>query len=266
MSRAVSNQQAGAVTSIKELKAYIQRIERAGASSGAPVLPLGMAAIDSVLPEGGLALGALHEARGEPGPLMGFIALLMGKLAARGRPVLWLDDTDDLYLPGLQPYGLDTGNLVIARAITGDKALLWALNEAVATSALGAVAAPLSRPDFTSLRRLSLAAREQGVTLFLMRREGELGASPALTRWHVKAAPSRQTGLPGIGEMSWSLTLEKCRGGPEGLGFSVTHGENGWQAALSTLHGLAERDRKQSKNTPRPAIEGPTNTPQALTG
>jgi len=215
---------------LKELKAYIHRIERNGNDSGASILPLGLQAVDGVLPEGGLPLGALHDVRGDAGPLMGFMAFLMGRVAAKGRPVLWLDPSDDLYLPGLQPYGLDTGNLVIPRAIAGDKALLWALNEAVATPALGAVAAPLHKPDFTALRRLSLAAREQGVTVFLARQRGDIGASPALTRWHVAAAPGRRSGLPGMGDMAWSLTLEKCRNGPEGLSFTVVRSESGWQA------------------------------------
>jgi protein ImuA len=226
----VSLHNAKPLNSLMELKAYIHRIERAGSDSDAPTLPLGLAAVDGVLPEGGLPLGALHDIRGDMGPLMGFMAFLLGRVAARGRPVLWMDPADDLYLPGLQPYGLHNGNLVIARAIAGDKALLWALNEAVATPALGAVAAPLSKPDFTSLRRLSLAAREQGVTLLLMRQAGAMGASPALTRWHVAAAPSRQGGLPGVGETAWRLTLEKCRNGPEGLAFTIVHGPHGWRA------------------------------------
>jgi protein ImuA len=218
------------LNSLTELKAYIHRIERAGGDSGAAVLPLGLEAVDGALPEGGLPLGALHDIRGDMGPLTGFMAFLLGRVAARGRPVLWMDPADDLYLPGLQPYGLHSGNLVIARAIVGDRALLWALNEAVATPALGAVAAPLSKPDFTSLRRLSLAAREQGVTLLLMRQPGTAGASPALTRWQVAAAPRRQGGLPGVGETAWRLTLEKCRNGPEGLTFTVIHGAGGWRA------------------------------------
>ena len=233
--------------SLQELKARIRRLEGSVREAGGGVLPLGLTEIDILLPEGGLPLGTLHDMRGDPGPLAGFTAFLLGLVAKHGRPVLWIDATGNLYLPGLLPYGLDAGNLIVASGIAGDKATLWALEEALATSALGAVAACLERPDFTAMRRLSLAAREKGVTAFLMRRMGEVGASPAVTRWHVGAAPSRRNGLPGIGVMAWMLTLEKCRNGPQGLTFQIAKGEAGWKAEL---------DRPDMDETLVPALAG----------
>jgi hypothetical protein len=48
---------------LKELRERIQRLE-GGAARPRTVLPFGIKAIDQHLPEGGLALGALHEVAG----------------------------------------------------------------------------------------------------------------------------------------------------------------------------------------------------------
>lgn len=217
---------------IRDLKARIRRLEGIGRAGGG-VLPLGLEAVDRVLPDGGLALGAVHEMRGAPGPVAGFAAFLLGLVAARGQPVLWLDGTGDLYFPGLQPYGLGSDDVILASGIRGDGDVLWALEEALSTPALGAVAGFVDNPDFTALRRLQLAARDHGVTAFLMRKEGPLSASAAVTRWHVAAQPSMAGDLPGIGAPGWILTLEKCRGGPEETAFRLWRGEDGWTADAS---------------------------------
>jgi protein ImuA len=216
--------------SIEALRRQIRRLEGIGRAGGGDVLPLGISAIDTALPEGGLAAGALHDMQGEAGPLLGLTALLLGRAAESGRPVLWIDAHDDLYLPGLQPYGLNAGNLLFASGIAGDRATLWALEEALSASGLAAVAAVLERPSFTALRRMSLIAREHGTTAFLMRAEGPLGASPSVSRWHVAAAPSPAGGVPGVGATAWRLTLAKHRYGIEHLSFLVTDGKEGWRA------------------------------------
>src|SRR5271157_6351989 len=76
---------------ILALRERIRRIERPAATTHG-VLPFGVAAIDRVLPGGGLALGALHEILGvggdeEDGALAAaFTAGILGRLAARTSP------------------------------------------------------------------------------------------------------------------------------------------------------------------------------------
>src|ERR1700732_5532484 len=75
-------------TLLPELRERVRRIERSPAMAHG-VLPFGVAAIDRVLPGGGLARGALHEILGaggdeEDGALAAaFAAGIVGRLAAQ---------------------------------------------------------------------------------------------------------------------------------------------------------------------------------------
>src|SRR5882724_1499146 len=76
---------------LPELREHIRRIERPTAATHG-VLPFGVAAIDRVLPSGGLARGALHEILGasgdeEDGALAAaFAAGIVGRLGAGPHP------------------------------------------------------------------------------------------------------------------------------------------------------------------------------------
>src|SRR5438045_6212232 len=111
------------------LRERIRHIEQP-ASHG--VLPLGVAAIDRVLPDGGLALGAVHEILGIDGDeedgaaACGFIAGLLARL--RMGSVLWCLKRPDLYGPGLLAHGLDPARLVIV-TVPRDEDILWAIEE-----------------------------------------------------------------------------------------------------------------------------------------
>src|SRR5215469_1505344 len=96
---------------LPELRERIRRIERPTAAAHG-VLPFGVAAIDRVLPGGGLARGVLHEILGmggdeEDGALAAaFAAGILGRLIAQGNLaedgiVLWCLFRSDLYGPSL---------------------------------------------------------------------------------------------------------------------------------------------------------------------
>jgi hypothetical protein len=73
------------------------------------VLPFGVEAIDQHLPEGGLALGALHEVAGcGNGAIDGAAAgLFTAGIAARTRrQVLWCVARQDLFAPAIAQAGL----------------------------------------------------------------------------------------------------------------------------------------------------------------
>ena len=212
---------------LPELREHIRRIERPTAATHG-VLPFGIAAIDRVLPGGGLALGALHEILGaggdeEDGALAAaFVAGILGRLIAIGNGmVLWCLPRPDLYGPGLASHGLDPGHLVLIRA-PRDAEILWAMEEGLRAPSLAAVVGEVGTLPAVASRRLQLAAERSGVTAFLLRRWRDGGRAArerdlpnaAVTRWRVAALQSRPPrGEPGVGRPHWRVELLRCRGG-----------------------------------------------------
>ncbi|HEV2300443.1 MAG TPA: damage-inducible protein [Stellaceae bacterium] len=225
-------------TLLPSLRERVRQIER-GAAARHGIAPLGLAAIDRALPDGGLARGAVHEILGvggdeEDGALAAaFAAYLLGRFAAQDGPgggvALWCLARPDLYGPGLAAQGfnlgLDPARLVLVRA-PRDELLLWAIEEGLRAPGVAAVAGEVGRLDMVGSRRLQLAAEHSGVTLLLLRRwrNGEAAArergrpSAAATRWRVASLPSLPVaGEPGIGHPRWRVELLRCRGGRPGI-------------------------------------------------
>jgi protein ImuA len=157
------------------LRERVRRIERPAATVHG-VLPFGVAAIDRVLPGGGLARGALHEILGmggdeEDGALAAaFVAGILGRLIATGDGmVLWCLPRLDLYGPGLAAHGLDPEHLVLVRA-PRDAEILWAMEEGLRAPGIAAVVGEVGALPAVASRRLQLAAERSGITALLLRR------------------------------------------------------------------------------------------------
>jgi protein ImuA len=156
---------------LESLRAAVARIERGvAAARGDGVLPLGVAAIDAVLEEGGLRTGALHEVAGPAAD--GFAAALAGRLAARdGGTVLWCtagQGRGALHPPGLAMLGLAPAWLLLVRCRNRVE-LLAAAEEGLRSAGLAAVVMEAARPPgMTAARRLQLAAETGGVTGILL--------------------------------------------------------------------------------------------------
>jgi protein ImuA len=212
---------------LSELRERIRRIEQPTAAVHG-VLPFGIAAIDRMLPGGGLARGALHEILGmggdeEDGALAAaFAAGILGRLARTGNgTVLWCLPRQDLYGPGLAAHGLDPARLVLVRA-SRDTEILWAMEEGLRASGIAAVVGEVGTLAAVASRRLQLAAERSGITAFLLRRWRDGGQAArecalpnaAVTRWRIAALPSQPLpGEPGIGRPRWRVELLRCRGG-----------------------------------------------------
>jgi protein ImuA len=238
---------------LPELRERIRRIERPTAAIHG-VLPFGIAAIDRVLPGGGLARGALHEILGaggdeEDGVLAAaFTAGILGRLGphstpgmpaqAGGRPgapppagegrgggmVLWCLPHQDLYGPGLAAHGLDPARIVLVRA-PRDAEILWAMEEGLRAPGIAAVVGEVGTLATVASRRLQLAAERSGIAAFLLRRWRNGGQAArernlpnaAVTRWRIAALPSSPPwGEPGVGRPRWRVELLRCRGGEPG--------------------------------------------------
>jgi protein ImuA len=213
-----------ASTPIGQIEALRERIRclEGGTRHRRTVLPFGVKAIDERLPEGGLALGALHEvAGGGNGAIDGAAAALFAAgIAARTRGrVLWCVTRQDLFAPALAAAGLAPEQVIYVEA--GDeKAVLTCFEEALHHSKLGAVVAEISHLSMIASRRLQLAAEGSGViglALRRWRRQADAAEfrqpTAATTRWRVSALPSTPLQVPGVGRARWRLELVRCRGG-----------------------------------------------------
>jgi protein ImuA len=212
-------------TLLPELRERVRRIERSRLAIRG-VLPFGVAAIDRVLPDSGLARGALHEILGaggdeEDGALAAaFAAGILGRLAGDGT-VLWCLPRPDLYGHGLAAHGLDPAHIVLIRA-PRDGEILWAMEEGLRTPGIAAVVGEVGTLAAVASRRLQLAAERSGITAFLLRRWRDSGQAArernlpnaAVTRWRIAALPSQPLrGAPGVGRPRWRVELLRCRGG-----------------------------------------------------
>jgi protein ImuA len=206
------------------LRGRIQALERPCARTER-VHPFGIAALDAHLPEGGLALGALHEIAGGGADAVPaaaatlFVAGMLARLAG-GRPVVWCAATQDLFPPGLACAGLDPARL-LHTAAQDEKTVLLVMEEALRHPGLAAVVGELTKLPMVASRRLALAAEKSGVMAIALRRrrEGrpaEEGLSAAATRWCVTPLPATALPVPGgeaLGRARWQVALTRCRGG-----------------------------------------------------
>lgn len=222
---------------IAALRATLSRQERGDLTED--VLSLGVEAIDSLLPGGGLPMGALHEVRtpvGDPAAAMGFVLALAARrqaldrgLGRRPAALLWCQsksaerELGRLYGPGLAQMGLETSRLVLVRPVTV-KEVLWSMEEGLRSGAVPIVVGVGLEADAVASRRLQLAAASTGALAFLLPPpRPSPPPSPAFTRWQVRAAsPAERAVLPREKMRKlpgWHASLLRCRNAapvPEG--------------------------------------------------
>lgn len=164
------------------------------------------------------------------------------------------------YAPGLDGMGFDPAIVTFIQANSVIE-LLWALEEALACRAVGAVVADLAGPhremDFTVSRRLALRAASAGVSVFLVCVSKGREASAARYRWRV--APAFSGAVPfdarAPGPPRWRVVLEKGQLGerrPTGL-------EGETQIVDWTKNGLVLADitKDRRRAAPGPALPRP---------
>src|SRR5713101_7222919 len=221
------------------------------------VLPFGIKAIDERLPEGGLALGALHEvAGGGNGAIDGAAAALFtAGIAARTRgEVLWCVTRQDLFAPAIAQAGLLPDRVIYLEA--GDEpSVLACFEEGLRHRGLGAVVAEVARLSMTASRRLQLAAEGSGaigIAIRRWRRQTEAAdfgqPTAAVTRWRVSALPSTRLPAPGVGRARWQLELIRCRAG-ESADFEVEACDAKGRLALPSnlVHGSGAKEIGQRR-------------------
>ena len=215
----------------------LRRLMPVTAGSKTLPYPFGIAALDSHLPEGGLARGALHEivpeTQGALAAALGFGAAILAGLfspavSAKGKarnrlsnpfvwvmPAFWLRRHGRLSGHGLRALGLDPSRQILVETAR-HRDTLWAMEEALRSAAPAAVAGFIERLDLKSSQRLHLAALDAGLPLLLLRPAPNLESSAAATRWRVGAAEAARDRFGLVARPRWHLHLERCRNGRPG--------------------------------------------------
>lgn len=192
--------------SLQQLRSQLSRMGGQGRRAGLSVLPVGIPEIDSRLPGCGLAHGGIHDLTGDLPAITGFLAALLGRQKTI-RHLLWVTPQADLFALGLSQFGLDHRRLILACTQRNDDRL-WAVEEALRESSIGAAIAEVDDADLTETKRLQLAAEASGSIGFLVRRKRQTSA--ALTRWLIEPSTSADCST------TWRVTLERCRGAEAG--------------------------------------------------
>ncbi len=198
-----------------------------GEAAWDPAFSFGLDALDSCFSPGGPPFGA-HEVcgpAGEPAAALLFMMLMLARLfqADPQAQALVVQDPSalreggGLYGPGLWALGLDPGRLVLVSAREGGEALRI-VDEAVRSGAVAAVVAEAPRAlrklDLAATQRLNLYGRQTSTLALLA--TGDLDAtSAAMTRWRVRARPSRAPRAY-LGPPALELDLVRNRLGPTG--------------------------------------------------
>lgn len=170
-------------------------------ASGAARAPLGHALADTCL-GGGLRLAVLHEvfpAEANEGAASGFALTLAVRALVRHKWLLWVRqnfsalENGEIHAAGLLDMGIDPKHVLMFRAPDA-MAALRAGAEGITCKGMGAIIieawGKTRRLDLAASRRLTLAARQHGVTVIMLRFGAEPEPSAAETRWLVKSVSS----------------------------------------------------------------------------
>jgi cell division inhibitor SulA/protein ImuA len=176
------------------------------------VVPTGFSALDRALPGGGWPLGAITEifvegyGIGELGLLMPALSALTKTDPAKPRKwIAWIAPPFVPYAPALQQHGVDVDRLLMIHPTPGRKSRLWAIEQVVRSGSSAGVLAWLVEADDVMLRRLQLAAEDQGCWVLLFRpADARHQRSPAALRLRLSQTSTR-------------VEILKCRGGRPGV-------------------------------------------------
>jgi protein ImuA len=194
-------------------------------------LSFGLAALDCYLPNGGLTCGALHEvvpaAQATFSTACGFIVAVLARFrfnfpeAARNKQIIFvMPDHGSRQCGRLSGHGLNglgfdpTRVILVATAHRRDS--LWAMLEALRSSAPQAVIGVIDRLDLKTSQKLHLAATDAGLPLLLLRPSQTLESSAAATRWRIGTAAAARDRFGSYTLPRWHLQLERCRNGRPG--------------------------------------------------
>jgi protein ImuA len=230
-------------TPVAELRRWLER-QGTSAPLASGVLPFGVEEIDARLPNGGLALGHLHEIQegGSTSVYAGLAALFCAGILARlSGPILWCLRGRDLFAPALARIGLHPDRVIYCETWK-DRDVLPAMEEGLRCKGLAGVVGEITRLSLNASRRLQLCAGENGVTAFAIRRWRNTDEkiwiddpNAAATRWRVSPHPSPHQEFEGLERQRWHVELLRVRGGVSHAWIAEACNEKGYLALSAAL-------------------------------
>src|SRR4051794_5392147 len=216
--RADLSQHDGREQLVSGLRRQLGRWEAAGAAKDAIVFSSGVAAVDRLLPGGGLRHGMLIEWIAGPSGAVGGGAATLGLLGAReacgeGGALVVIDRGQTFYPPAAAAWGIDLDRMIVVHPKNA-RDELWAAIQALRSPAVAAMFATIDRLDSRAFRRLQLAA-QAGRTLGMLIRPGSAREEPSwadVTLEVETRAKSRESRarVPALSSRLSTLDFHRC--------------------------------------------------------
>jgi hypothetical protein len=167
---------------INGLRRQLGRWEAASAAEDTTVFSCGAAAVDRLLPGGGLRHGMLVEWLAGASGAVGGGAATLGLLSAReacreGGALVVIDRRQTFYPPAAAAWGINLDRMIVVHPQNA-RDELWAMVQALRSPAVAAMFATIDRLDSRSFRRLQLAA-QAGQTLGVLMRPSSVCGEPS---------------------------------------------------------------------------------------
>jgi len=193
---------------VRRLRSKLAQLQASWRHRTAGIVPTGFAALDEVLPSGGLPSGAITEIlQVEPGTgALCFALHVAHRAAGRRGSVVVIDTQGDFYPPAAFAIGLQPRQLLVVRARRASEAV-WALEQVLRCRGVRAAIASLARLDARGSRRMQLAA-EVGGTLGLIVRAAETAA-----RTFAAVQLQIEPRILAAGDVAYQITVLKTRQG-----------------------------------------------------
>src|SRR3954470_8031010 len=177
---------------INGLRRQLARWEAANAAEDTTVFSCGVAAIDRLLPGGGLRHGMLVEWLADATGAVGGGAATLGLLAAReacaeGGALVVIDRRQTFYPPAAAAWGIDLDRLIVADPPNA-RDELWAAVQSLRSPVVAAMFATADRLDSRAFRRLQLAA-QAGRTLGVLMRPASAREQPSWADVRLEVSP-----------------------------------------------------------------------------
>jgi protein ImuA len=225
---------------LRQLAQRIQAIEADQRRHQGLTLPLGIPALDGILPDKGLPAGALVELLSTTdGAGSATLGLIMARQAAGAdKTLVVVDRSRCFYPPAAARWGIDWQRLLLVRPAAPRDAFA-AAHLALRCDAVGAVLAWCDRLSALQCRRLQLAAEEGGGLGVLLRNAVALPTpSFATLRLLVAPVPSPAAAV------RLRVDVVRCRGGRDGQSFILEmNREEGAVYLLPEMAASASRAR-----------------------